>query len=270
MVPADIADASMDVSNIPSQGPSNGAELKLHPLCFFLLAVVAGLVFLFASQRFFPVFRIPDELQVMFPTREQGIAQKAAGKTATALNVIVSLGGLGFVLSGLLGLGEAAARRFKGRILARLLLGVLLGTTVGCLSGLVGQPLLERLKPIDALVPIARTTLAYAFTLAIFGLGQGAAVGLVAGGGRRLLTYMGAGAMSGILAGLVFPVLCAFVMYGAETEAATVPERLIGDHRESWGLVLWLALIVAAIGIIIPLVTRRKAHAASLTQNASA
>jgi hypothetical protein len=48
-------------------------------------------------------------------------------------------------------------------------------------------------------------------------------------------------------------------MYRVETEGVTIPGGVLGGRSETWGLVFWVGLLVAAVGLIIPFVTRRKA-----------
>lgn len=259
MVPSDSADQSVDTSDARIRGVSGTTDLQLHPLLFLLLAIVAGAIFVGVSQAYFPAVPFPAEMQIEEPTPEQAAAQTAAEIRSRVLSAAVAAGVLGLLMGGFLGIGEAVARRFTGGVLLRLVVAVVLATVMGALSGLLGQGLLERVRSMVSLVPIARTTLAHACTLAIFGLGVGAAAGLVGGGGRRVLTCLGAGAISGILVGLVFPVFCAFVMYRVETEVAVIPGGVVGGRSELPGLLLWTGLLAAAIGIILPLVTREKA-----------
>lgn len=266
MVPASSVDGSTDVSSTPPRKASSGTELRLHPLWFLILAVVAGVAFVVISQPIFPIFRVPDELWIGEPTLEEAAAQLAAGRKARALNATIGMGLFALLMGGLLGIGEAAAGRFEAGSSVRLAVGVLLGTALGCLGGLLGQLLLERLQLVESLVPIGRTTIAHACTLGIFGLGVGTAVGLVARGPRRLWTCVGGGGVSGLLVGLVFPGLCALVMYHVETEITVIPSGLIGGRSERGGLALWTGLSVAGIGIILPLVTRGKTSVAPASE----
>jgi hypothetical protein len=229
---------------------------------FLVAAIAAGTVFFGVSKTVFPIFLFPEELLVYEPPPEIAAAQVAASKRVHVLNATVALGILGLLMAGLLGGAEAAARRLERGALMGLGVGAVIGTAVGSLSGLVGQSLMEQLQTAGSLVPITRTTVTQTCTLGMLGLGVGAAVGLAAGGRRRLLTYVGAGALSGILAGLLFPVACAFVMYRVETEGVTIPGGVLGGRSEVWGLALWVGLFVAAVGLIIPLVTRGKTPAA--------
>jgi len=262
MVPAASADESADAARTPPRTTSGGTELRLHPLLFLVVAIAAAAAFLGVCKTVFPIFHVPAELLVYEPPPEIVAAQKAASSRAHVLNAAVALGILGLLMGGLLGAGEAAMRRFDRGALMGLAVGAVLGTAVGCLSGLLGQSLMEQLLFVRFLVPIARTTLGQTSTLGLLGLGVGAAVALAAGGGRRLLTFAGAGALSGIFAGMLYPVTCAFVMYRVETEGATIPGGVIGGRSETWGLALWVGFLVAAMGLIIPLVTRRKTSAA--------
>jgi hypothetical protein len=246
MVPAAGADESVET------------ELRLHPLLFLMVAIAAGAAFVGVCQTAFPIFHFPEELLVYEPPPEIVAAQRVASSRVHVLNATVALGILGLLMAALLGAGEAAARRFERRALIGLVVGTVLGTAVGCLSGLLGQALMEQLRFVRALAPITQTTLAQICTLGMFGLGVGAAVGAARGSRRRLLTFVGAGAVSGVLAGLLFPVACAFVLYGVETEGVTIPGGVLGGRSETWGLVLWMGLLVAAVGLIVPLVTREK------------
>jgi hypothetical protein len=211
----------------------------------------------------FPIFHVPEELLVYEPPPEIVAAQKAALRRTHVLNATVALGILGLLMSGLLGAGEAAVRRFDRGALMGLGVGAVLGTCMSCLSGLIGQSLMERLLFVQSLVPIAKTTLGQTCTLGLLGLGVGVALALAAGSGRRLSTFAGAGALAGILAGMLYPVTCAFVMYRVETEGAAIPGGVIGGRSETWGLAFWVGLLVVTMSLIIPLVTRRKTSVAT-------
>jgi len=261
MAPTASADESVDAAPTPPQ-TNGGTELRLHPLLFLVVAIVAGAAFLGVCKTAFPIFQFPEELLVYEPPPEIVAAQRAASSRTHVLNAAVALGILGLLMAALLGAGEAAARRFDRGALIGLAVGTVLGTAVGCASGLLGQALMEQLRLVRSLVPITQTTIAQICTLGMLGLGVGAAVGAARGSRHRLPAFAGAGAVSGVLAGLLFPVACAFVLYGVETEGVTIPGGVLGGRSETWGLALWTGLLVAAVGLIIPLVTRDKTSAA--------
>ncbi len=258
MAPTANSDESADAARTPPQTTIGGAELRLHPLLFLVVAITAGAAFLGVCRPVLPIFYVPEELLVYEPPPEIVLAQKAASSRADLLNATVALGIFGLLMASLLGAGEAAARRFERRALIGLAVGTVLGTAVGCMSGLLGQALMEQLRLMRSLTPITQTTLAQICTLGMLGLGVGTAAGAARGSRRQLLTFAGAGAASGVLAGLLFPVACALVLYGVETEGVTIPGGVLRGRSETWGLVLWTGLLVAAVGLIIPPVTRGK------------
>ncbi len=258
MAPTANSDESADAARTPPQTTIEGADLRLHPLLFLVVAITAGAAFLGICRLVLPIFRVPEELLIYEPPPEIVLAQTEASIRAHVLNATVGMGILGLLMAGLLGAGEAAARRFERRALIGLAVGTVLGTVVGCMGGLLGQTLVEQLRLTRSLVPITQTTLAQICTLGMLGLGVGTAAGAARGSRRRLLTFAGAGAASGILAGLLFPVACASVLYGVETEGITIPGGVLGGRSDTWGLVLWTGLLVAAVGLIIPPITRGK------------
>jgi hypothetical protein len=253
------ADQSADAAQTPPEAAGTGAGPRLHPVLFLVVAIVAGAAFFGISREIFPIFHVPGELLAPFPPPEIAVAREAAMSKARMLNASVALGIFGLLLGGLLGASEAAARRFGPGAWTRLVWGVLLGTGLGCLSGLLGQFLMEQLRYAHSLVPIARTTLAQMCALGTLGLGVGMAAGLGAGGRRRLLSYAGAGAFSGILAGLLFPVVCAFLMHRIKVEGIIIPGGVLGGRIEPSGLALWIGCLAAAVGLLVPWVTRGKA-----------
>lgn len=268
MAPAASTDESVDAARTPPQTTNGGTELRLHPLLFMVVAMAAGAVFVGVCQTAFPIFHFPEELLVYEPPPEIVAAQRAASSRTHVLNATVALGIFGLLMAALLGAGEAAARRFDRAALIGLAMGTVLGTAVGCMSGLLGQALMEQLRLVRWLVPITQTTIAQICTLGMLGLGVGAAVGAARGSRRRLPAFAGAGAFSGVLAGLLFPVACAFVFYGVETEGVTIPGGVLGGRSEAWGLALWTGLLVAAVGLIVPLVTREKPLPAAADEQA--
>lgn len=252
------ADDGADAARTPSETTSRESQPGLPPVLFLVVAIAAGAAFFGVCKAALPIFRVPQELLVPMPPPEIAVAREAALSKARVLNATVALGVFALLTGGLLAAGEAAVRRFDGGALMRLGVGAVLGTALGCLSGLLGQFLMEQLQFVESLVPITRTTIVQACTLGMLGLGVGTAVGLGAGGRRRAFTCVGAGVLSGILAGVLFPVACAFLMHRAKMEGVAVPGGVIGGRIESWALALWVGFFVVAAGLFIPLVTRGK------------
>jgi hypothetical protein len=234
--------------------------MRLHPLLFLVLAIAAGGALFGISRAVFPIFHVPQELMIPFPPDEIAVAREAAMSKTRTLNAAVALGIFGLLLGGFLGTGEAAARRLGGAW-KKIFLGALLCAALGGLSGLVGQFLMEQLRYVDFLVPIARTTIAQVCALGILGLGVGMAAGLGAGGRRELMKYAGAGLFAGMLAGLLFPVICAFALHRVRVEGNLIPGGVLGGRIEPAGLALWIGCFVAAVGLLVPLTTRGKSAA---------
>jgi len=261
------ADNGTDAARTSPETTSRESQPGLPPVLFLLVAIAAGAASFGVCRTVLPIFNAPLELLVPMPPPEVAVAREAALSKARILNATVALGIFALLTGGLLAAAETAARRFDGGALMRLGVGVVAGTVLGCLSGLIGQFLMEQLRPVEALTPIARTTIVQICTFGILGLAVGAAVATVAGGRGWAPTSVGAGLLSGILAGLLFPVLCAFFMHRAKTEGVAVPGGVILGRVEPWAFALWIGSFVVAAGLLIPLVTRGKTSTAALEQH---
>ncbi|MBM4088945.1 MAG: hypothetical protein FJ276_05855 [Planctomycetes bacterium] len=199
-------------------------------------------------------------------------------------NSIAALGVLGAVLSGVLGFGEAAAKRFAPRSLGMLVIGLVLGAAAGGLAGVLGHWVAKLVWSVDALSALGRTCITHFVTLGVLGAGVGLALGLVRGG-RRVFSVVVLCAISGVLAGLIYPVLaCAFPKSATELEIAgdalgvadvalppdvvrtmayLVPGGVtgVGDKPDVVLLILWTGLLTLSIGLVVPNTGQRRSAA---------
>ncbi|HID76939.1 MAG TPA: hypothetical protein EYP56_13205 [Planctomycetaceae bacterium] len=230
---------------------------RLPRSLYLVLGIAAGAALFGICEAVFPIFHAPGELLVPFPPPEVAVAREAALSKARMLNAVAALGTLGLLLGGLLGIGEAAARRFGEGALKRVPVAAVLGVALGGAAGIVGHLLTEGLGAVQALTPLGRTTVVQAVMLGVFGGGVGASVGLVAGGRRSLLSGCAAGVAAGVAAGLLFPVVCSLLMHRVKTEVV-IPGGVVGGRREPVALALWIGFVILALSLVIPLARRRK------------
>jgi hypothetical protein len=235
--------------------PRSGLLRITTTLCL-ILAILACGILAGAVIIGFPIFHVPAELMVPFPPEEIAVAREASMRHVAMLNATVAMGVLGFLMSVLLGMGEAAARRFSEGTVVRLVVGIILATAVGCVSGVVGQFLVQLLHvPEGPLTPIVRTFLVQAGMFGLFGLGVGAALGFVAGGARTAGAVAVSGLLAGIVAAFVFPVTSAFVTPDLSTEVV-MPGGVLRGQKHTLGLALYLGLLAVALGLILPFGSR--------------
>ncbi|MCU0959960.1 MAG: hypothetical protein MUF48_07625 [Pirellulaceae bacterium] len=240
------------------QPGSSTSVLRLPTFVCVFLCLVAGGILIGLVNAMFPIVDVPAELLVRFPPPEIAVAREASIKQTNMVNAMAALGILGLLMSGFLGLGEAAARGFGGGTMRRLVPGMVLATGVGCLSGIVGQLLVQQLHSPDGdMAPVIMTFLVQAGMLGLFGIGLGAALGFVAQGVSGVGTVMVSGLLAGLLAAFFFPVVSTFAAPDLHTEVV-MPGGVLRGQRHIVGLVLYIGLIVIAWGLIIPLGNRRR------------
>ncbi len=252
---AEIVDPSPTSSSAKSQPSSAGLALVRS----LILALAAGTLAAAVALTVLPLFDVPAELRVPFPPPEIAVAREASTLQCRLLNAVVFMGSLGFFMSLLMGVGEAAVRRFSGGVVGRLVAGVVLATIVAGLSGALGQFLTQQLFVAKFSVPVTRTVLAQACMLGLFGIGVAAAVGLVVGGVRGAGTNVVSGLMAGILVAFLFPLICSLMLPNVHTEVA-IPGA--GSVREAEAhlvaLAFYLLMITVTLGVLIPLGSWRK------------
>ena len=253
---------------VPSEALDGHAALRLHPLLYLLAAIVAGAAFFGIYQAVFPIYRVPKDLLQMFPSEEDAAAREVAFNWARAIHAAISLGTLGLLLGGLLGAGEAATRRFAGGTLARLVAAAILSTALGCLGGLLGSYIWIRTVPFHLDHQLGWAMVSQICMMGLLGIGVGLAVGLVIGRGRTLLSAAVAGSAAGVLAAILFPIVFGLLLPHVATDVV-IPDGSGGifgcvSQRGLFGLIGWIGFPVVAIGLILPIVNRRRKSAASL------
>ena len=151
------------VSSSASSEPSDAtAADRSRPVATgrsLLVFLVAGLVAGGASLALVVVlqdyYRVPPEMESISPIDEAGQARLRVARAEVATkNLYLTVGLLGALVGGILGLAGGIRDRSFGRILAGLLLGVLLGGGLGVASAYLApeqvRPLVQRVVPRDA------------------------------------------------------------------------------------------------------------------------
>ncbi len=246
-------DGALSANN---QRTASSGLLRITTILSLILAILACGILAGVVIIGFPIFHVPAELTIQFPPEEIARVREASMRQTAMLNATVALGVLGFVMSLLFGMGEAAARRFADGTTVRLVPGIILATAMGCAGAVVGQLLVNLLHvPEGPLTPIVRTFIVQAGMFGLFGLGVGAALGFVAGGARTASVVAVSGLLAGIVAAFVFPVASTFVMPDLQTELV-MPGGVLRGQKHTPGLLLYLGVLAVALGLILPLGSR--------------
>ncbi len=236
---------------------SDTASAGYSILRLVLLALVAGAIAGGIAWAALPIFRVPSELEIPFPPEGISAQREAARLHCRLLNSVVFFGTFGFLLSAIMGGGEAAARRLSGGAAARILAGVILGTVIGCLAGAAGELLNQVLPGKEQLVPIAKTVMAQGATLALLCAAVAAAVGLASGGVAAARSNVVSGILAGILVAFLVPVLFSLALPNVDTEVAVPGAATVAKTQKHLGaLVVYLGMICVTLGVLIPLGSR--------------
>jgi hypothetical protein len=223
------------------------------------LSVIAGAIVVMFVMAFFPIFAIPDELMIPFPPPE--IAQARGARTAEVRlqNAVVFTATLGLMLSLFIGTGTAITRRFAGNTVPMLIGGVVLATAVSAASGAVGYYLLQSVRSMDSLVPIAQTFIVQACMLGLIGAVVAFAAGLVSGNVSAAANNIVSGIMAALVAAFLFPLISSFAMPKLFTEGVIPGAGYMQKAGKDFlGLTLYVSLFVVALGLLIPLGSRPK------------
>jgi len=245
----------------PSPNVPQSDSLKMGTGRIIGFALVGAAIFVVICIAVFPVFRfLPKRLSVPFPPPKVAVEREATTNLYQMYNAIIALSILGALVGGCLAFGESFTRGFRRRNIGAVILAVFVGAAMGALAGFAGHMLQNQLAPIKGLAPMGRTVLVQMLTLAVLGIGLGIGVGLAAGGVPSAVRRAGFGGTAGLLSGLLFPVVCAFVVSRAKTEVV-VPGGVVWGRSEWLALVLWAGLFVLILGFVLPMEHKRKTAA---------
>lgn len=223
------------------------------------LSLVASAIVIVFVMVVFPIFTLPPELEIGFPPPEITAAREARMAEIRIQHAAIVLALFGFLASLLIGLGEAATRRYSRQALTGLVAGVLLATIVGAASGVVGQLLMQTIGSMERIVPVASAFVAQACMLGLVGAGIAAAVGLVTGGVSAAVNNIVSGLMAGILVAFLFPFISTLALPHIRTEVLLPGAGTVGMAQKNLvGLTLYVGLIAVALGLLIPLGSRPK------------
>jgi hypothetical protein len=223
--------------------------LSASPLNAALFALAGGAIAWIVLQVCHPMFGNPAEL---LDTAKQGrtfaeqqSALAAAIPKANRYDAMLALAVVGALVGGGLGMAELVAHRSrKPVIIIATVVATFIGASAGVVGGLLGDLLYVSIKPAMEPLSLSGTVQIQLVTLGVLGagigLGLGAATGRILAAGYCLFV----GLLAGLGAGLLYPVILAFVLPGVQTQLA-VPYT--GSSR-----LLWIALIAGLLGLIVP------------------
>lgn len=239
-----------------AQDGSATSGLASGPAKIVLLGLSAGVIFAVVCIAVFPIFRLSLRLAAPFPPPAVAIEREQTIARNNMLNGAIALGMLGALVSGIVATGEAQTRGQLGRRWLAIAAGAVLAAGCGVVGGLAGHQVQTLLAELDAIPPLGRTVLVQMVTLAFLGVGIGGAVGLVAGGWHQAISRLPLGGAAGLLAGLLFPIVCSLVAARIKTEVI-VPGGVVGGRSEWIGLAIWTGLFILVLGFVLPMQTRR-------------
>lgn len=191
---------------------------------------------------------IPPELADLTPTSppEKLALKDAATAHMLKVNAVVSFTMLAAVTG--LALCSAAARTYR-RGITQLIIGVLVGVTASGLSGFVGSIAGENLQarlhdiPISTLSVGAKTICVHITAWCLTGMGLCGSLAFVTRRLNCLVKYVGAGAIGGVLAGVLYSPLAA-ILFPINDSDRLVPTGVAN------GLV-WSVLSAAVITVVL-------------------
>jgi len=224
--------------------------LALRPWEGLVLALAAGAIVCGLIQAVHPVFRVDKKFDVpsiglppeMFAAHRQ--QQDYVDQKHAALYV----GGLGLLLAAGLAFREAFAR---GTWLAPVV-APLLGAAGGAVGGMLGSQVLQYVRNHVGQAEVMHVVGAQLAVALPLGLSVGLGLGLATRSVSGFLKTTLAGVAAGILAAVIYPVVVSLVLPAANTEAL-LPE-------EAGARLLWLGLLSAVIGLVIPFAGRQRSR----------
>lgn len=221
------------------EAKSRGRKRAL--LAALLLALVGGAMTWCVLEYTPPVFTVPQEYEVpnLGAPPEKLEALRVVQGQVNRANAVLNLGWFGALLAGMLGLGEAIARRS----LAPLLVAIPVGAAGGFAAGLAGGLVYK-----GPLGDLAENVKLQVVMLGLLGLGVGLALGIPRRHFRKIAAAAIAGALGGVLAAVLYPVAASLLLPAAGTDLlipAGVANRL-----------LWLGISSGVLGLVVVGMTR--------------
>jgi hypothetical protein len=140
-------------------------------------------------------------------------------------------------------------------IIVGVVVATVIGGLAGVLGGLVGDITYVNTKPAIEPLPLTGTVLIHTVSLAVLGAGIGLGLGTSTGRVVTAGSCLFAGLLAGVCAGLLYPIVLAVALPGAQTQVL-VP-------LSSGSLLLWIASIAGLLGLIIPGTAGKPGHAYS-------
>jgi hypothetical protein len=235
-------------------------RLSAGPWLAVLFALLGGALTWLVFYAYYPIANVPMDLadsvsENMTSDQEQRIF--AVLNNTNRTNTLFALAVVGALVGGGLGLAEGIARRSLKSVLAVTSLVAQIGTVAGITGGLLTDLIYINMKHFGDPLTLGGTILIHVISLAVLGagigFGLGASTGRAAAAGNCLL----AGMLAGLGAGLIYPIVLAFVLPGAQTQVL-VP-------AESGNQLIWIASIAVLLGIVIPgTASKRAPHSAAI------
>lgn len=222
-------------------------RLACGPWLGLVATVLGGAVAWLVLQWIHPVFTPPEKYAILPAPVPPELSQELEelmwrlhlGNAAVVLAIV------GAFLGGFLGLGEGVAQRSARAAVLGLGGCAAIGAVFGASAGVLGHFFFQWQYYAGKDSLLAWTIAMQASMLATLGLGAGLAVGLLLGRQRLLVASCSiAGALAGVLAGLLFPYLASRYLPVAASEIV-VPQG--GPAR-----LLWIGLTAGLLGLIVP------------------
>ena len=223
------------------------AGLLLHPAVGLGLGLIAALCTWALVQSVHPIFHVPSELHFgMGAPAELVNRNQAYQRTIERQHAMIYLGALGLLLGTALGIGEGVARRSGLPIGLPMLLGALGGVAGGYLGCLVQEYVRANVGFAEMKHTIGMQ-MAMCLPIAV-GISLGLAV-LLYSWGAAMKTIL-AGLAAGVLAAIAYPMIAVTLLPTISTDSF-LPE-------EATSRLLWLGLVGAIVGLVIPIAGRRR------------
>ncbi|NLY02314.1 MAG: hypothetical protein GXY83_40020 [Rhodopirellula sp.] len=240
-----------------ASSPETAHGLAVGSFTAAAFAVVAIFIAWGLLEAFHPVFDVPPELMADNPSLQQSAELAAAELQVNLYNSVLVLGIFAALLAGAMALGEGWARGSWKIAIAGGIGCLLAGAVFGGLAGWVGHNVYQFAKmPGEMTIDLAGSVVVQMTMLAALGAGVGLALGSLAGEAGTIFTRITAGALAGMLAGLLSPFATANLLPAAQTE------HLI--PRGDAAVLLWLGITGVLLGLIVPgMKIRRKKPAAA-------
>ncbi len=223
---------------------------------WLVFALIAGGLTWIILQMTYPVFEVPSELINLgpFATAEQEMELFAARGKAERQNAILFVALLGALTGGGLGIALATRRQSWSALMigsvVGSVVGILAGGLLGAAGGLLGDIACVALRTGVQPLSLEGTVLTQCVTLGMLGIGVGLGLGVFSGHYQAATNYLAAGIFAGVGAGVIYPVVVALVLPGAQTEWTLPP-----DGRNQ---AIWIVVTSVSLGVMMSLANQRR------------